>query len=249
MTVPHPPPRRRLWLVIGGLVTAVLLGLGALGAWWLLTGRGVQQTQHTTTTEAMAPETISVHGTGANVSLNGADVAEVTADIATAWYTSEPVVDTQQRAQQLVVDLYCRHRSVPVWFSPSCSIEYTAQVPSSAGATVELDSGKVAIENLAGELTLRTVAGDISVTDGPQTLDARSSSGQIDLEFSTPISHIEAQSVAGNITVLVPRGETYRVLTSSTTGTVSVAVDTDTASETLIDARSSTGNITVDYAD
>ena len=186
MTVPHPPPRRRLWLVIGGLVTAVLLGLGALGAWWLLTGRGVQQTQHTTTTEAMAPETISVHGTGANVSLNGADVAEVTADIATAWYTSEPVVDTQQRAQQLVVDLYCRHRSIPVWFSPSCSIEYTAQVPSSAGATVELDSGKVAIENLAGELTLRTVAGDISVTDGPQTLDARSSSGQIDLEFSTP---------------------------------------------------------------
>ena len=67
--------------------------------------------------------------------------------------------------------------------------------------------------------------------------------------FLPPISHIEAQSVTGNITVLVPRGETYRVLTSSTTGTVSVAVDTDTASETLIDARSSTGNITVDYAD
>ena len=90
------------------------------------------------------------------------------------------------------------------------------------------------------------MAGDISVTDGPQTLDARSSSGQIDLEFH----HQSYRSSIGDRKYGPSAARrNLPVLTSSTTGTVSVAVDTDTASETLIDARSSTGNITVDYAD
>ena len=103
----------------------------------------------------------------------------------------------------------------------------------------------IRIDNLAGEVQQRTASGRITVTNGPATLKSRSSSGQINLAFSKPISRIEAESVAGHITLLVPEGDPHRALTKSTTGNVNVDVDTAAEADAVLDLRSTTGDITV----
>jgi DUF4097 and DUF4098 domain-containing protein YvlB len=59
---------------------------------------------------------------------------------------------------------------------------------------------------------------------------------------------VEAESTAGNVTVLVPVGPVYRVDAGTTVGRVDVRVADDPGADAVITAHSTTGDVTVAHA-
>lgn len=223
---------RRNWLIVGGILTVAVLSLGVYVIWQVFTGAPlIQHAEQSSFLTEGTPQTVSVEGTSANVDLSGTQTDDVTSNLNTIWYSSEPVVDTTTDDSDLLVHLYCRHTGVPIWFAPQCSIDYTAQIPRSAGASVDLTSG------------------DLSITDVSGAVQANSTSGRIELEFSEVSDTITAETVSGSIQVKVPQGEPYRVLTDSNSGGINVDVATDPSSQHVIDLTTTSGNITVSYSD
>jgi DUF4097 and DUF4098 domain-containing protein YvlB len=79
-------------------------------------------------------------------------------------------------------------------------------------------------------------------------VQSESSSGSVDLTFSTAPSSVDAKSSSGDVTVLLPSGdETYKVDTDTSSGDESARVKTDPSSVRTIKAETSSGDITVEY--
>ena len=245
------PAARRTWFVLGGIITAAVVVCGAVLAAAVL--NGVPPPGHSsrfTGTHEGVPGTVLVDGSNAGVELTGAAVTGVTVDVDQSWYYSEPIVDTSRQDSDLFVDLSCSVAGIPVWFAPTCRIDYAARVPASSGAHVELTDGAVTVRGLRGDADLRTTSGNVEMIDMmSDTATAETTAGRISLEFTRVPSRVEAASTAGAIEVRVPRGPAYRVVTESSSGSVDVGVTTDPAAGSIIDLSTTSGGITVTYTD
>lgn len=238
------------WFILGGFITLVVLGAGVVTIWQLVEGNlPSRQDEQSTISGEGIPETVSVEGTSANVELIGAETDAVTADLDLVWYLSEPAVDSAWQGSDLVVDLYCRYSGIPVWFLPECAIDYSAQVPHSAAAAVELTSGSILVRGMEGDADLQTTSGDIVIDNSVGSVEARASSGGVSLELSEAPPRVAAETLSGDIHIAVSREDSYRILTNSTDGRIDVDVTTDPESESIIDLRSTYGDITVSYSD
>ncbi|WP_300343867.1 DUF4097 family beta strand repeat-containing protein [Nesterenkonia sp.] len=276
MTTPHSTPGhaspavRRAWLIFGGLLTAALLAVGAFLTWSLLAGGGMsEQTGQASLSSGQTPETVAIDGAGADVELIGTQTDEATAELATSWYASErPAIEETWEDQTWSVDLGCRHQGVPLWFAPGCGITYDGTVPADSSVEVSLTSGAVSVENIGGAADLQTTSGSITAYDvsGDLTAEATSgsirgigltsdnvtaqeTSGSISLEFAEAPAQVRVSTTAGDIEVLIPRGQNYRVLSDTSSSVVSIEVATDPDAGSIIDLRTTSGNITVAYSD
>lgn len=261
---------RGSWFVFGGLLTAAVLALGAVLAWSVVAGTGLNaQTEQSTLASGANPETVRVEGSSAGIELTGTATDTVSGELHLSWYGDwQPAVDANWEDRTWVVDLNCRYVSTLLWFAPGCGIDYAAQFPRTSDLEVRLSSGSAVVENMTGAVDLQTesgtidardVAGDLVASAGSgeilsagltsDSVGAQTTSGSTFLEFAEPPAQVEAEATSGSIEVLVPRGENYRVLTNSLSGRVNVDVSTDPDAESVIDLRSTSGSITVSYAD
>lgn len=249
---PQPVSRsvRYAWFLLGGFVTLAVLAAAVLAIWQVREGNLLdRQDEQTTISSEGVPETVSIAGTSADVELIGAEADAVTAELDLVWYLSEPVVDSTREDSDLVVDLYCRHSGIPVWFLPECEIDYSAQIPHPAAAAVELTSGSVLARGLVGDTELQTNSGSIVVEEPAGSVDASASTGSISLELSEAPPHVAADTEFGDILVGVSREDSYRIITDTYSGRIDVEVATDPEAEATIDLRSTHGDITVIYFD
>lgn len=261
---------RRAWLSIGGLLTAAILACGVFFAWQVFTGTGLDRhTEHGVLNSGEVPEAVGIDGTSATVALRGAETDEATADLQLSWYASErPAIEDAWEAQAWSVDLGCRHEGIPLWFAPGCGIDYDGTIPRDSPVEVSLTSGSVTVRNIGGAADLRTtsgrieayeVSGDLTAasTSGSihavgltsNKVEAEETSGSISLEFAEAPAQVQASTTAGDIEVLLPRGNSYRVLTDTSSDGVSIDVATDPGAESTIDLRTTSGSITVTYSD
>lgn len=244
------PAVRYAWFLLGGLVTLAVLAGGVVTIWQVAEGNlASRQQQQSTISSEGVPETLSIAGSSANVELIGAEADAVTADLDLIWYMSEPVVDSERQGSEQVVDLYCRYNGVPVWFVPDCGIDYSAQVPEPSSVAVELTSGSILARGLADGVDLAATSGSITGEDLSGTIQVSTSSGMISMELSEGPSDLTAETEFGDISIGVSREESYRIITSTTDGRIDVGVPSDPEAESVLDLRSTYGDITVTYFD
>ncbi|MFY1637002.1 DUF4097 family beta strand repeat-containing protein [Solwaraspora sp. WMMB335] len=118
-----------------------------------------------------------------------------------------------------------------------------------AGATGRVDaqtgSGSITVHRLPGPADLRTGSGSIEGRElGGGGVVATTGSGSVTLVLRTP-GPVRAEASSGSVHVTVPEGS-YRVRTETGSGRADVQVPDDPDGEHLIDARTGSGNITID---
>jgi len=72
-------------------------------------------------------------------------------------------------------------------------------------------------------------------------------SGDVELSFRQAPRSVDASTASGDVDVLVPEGEAYRVEADSGSGEQALDVRTDPASTRIIRAQTSSGDVTVAY--
>jgi len=253
---PAPPPpdrlrrRRRAWLAVAlvtCLVVALATGLGLLP-------RLVQQTYSGSTVYRQRISALTVSADATGVVVRAGPAGEVTIRQDLSWTTARPRVRVDRNGGTLTVAVQCGDGLLAQF---GCDAELTILVPPQTALTSTGSSGDLTVQWLSGPLNLHTGSGGIqldevsgavqAVTDsgtiGGEGLrsaqfQARSGSGPVDAIFTLPPQRVRISTGSGPVDLGLPRGSSYRLGGSSTSGPRDV-------DESLADA-SAGDSITVD---
>lgn len=262
ISVPAADPRPRrpnVWLILGAILTALVLFAGILTvAGWL----GYRtETEH---------QTYQAEGTDISIDLGVGDViirpgraGVVAVTRQTSWSFQRPDLDERWDGRTLQVTGGCRVRP---WTVLPCGVTYTIEVPAEATVRARVSAGDITVDDVRGGLDLTASLGDIRVTGASGELRLHSShgdvvasaitadaveastvTGDVWLTLSAPPRTVSAETSAGDVHVVVPRGETYRVEADAGVGDMAITVGQDVASDRSIVARTSAGDIDVSY--
>jgi hypothetical protein len=249
-------PQRRY-----GIAISVALILG--GAYWALTGL----TQGTKSDQGSYPvtgTTLMVKGGSATVHVQPGDGTEVKVDrqFERNVFGSDPKEKYDAGAGRLELD-----SGSCGFLSFSCKTTYVLTVPRNVKLTVESSSGNVTVSGLKEGVTVETSSGDVELHEVGGPLDLRSSSGDLDadgltstsvsthsssgsakLEFTVAPQSIDAKSSSGDVSIGIPAGnEAYKVEADTSSGDHAANVKTDPNASRTITAKTSSGDVSVDY--
>jgi hypothetical protein len=115
-------------------------------------------------------------------------------------------------------------------------------------AELRTGSGDVNARAVDGTARLRTGSGDINAEDlGAGNVLADTSSGDVTLDFRGAPLVVDASTASGDVDVMVPRDDAYRVDADPGSGDEQIAVKTDPKATRVVRARTSSGDVTVGY--
>lgn len=127
----------------------------------------------------------------------------------------------------------------------SCSVDYKIEIPK--GLAVDLDSG-------SGDVTLRTLSGELDANLGSGDLEGRdltgkkvyvkAGSGNVELKYGTAPDSVELESGSGDISLLVP-DVGYNVKKDIGSGDVNVGVKSDPGSPRRMTLTTGSGDLAV----
>jgi DUF4097 and DUF4098 domain-containing protein YvlB len=116
----------------------------------------------------------------------------------------------------------------------------------SGTAVLHTASGDIQVHDLTARASLETSSGDVEGSDlGSDTVRARTGSGDVDLVFSAPPSHADAETGSGDVNLLVPRGALYTVDAETSSGDRVIGVPTAEHAVHALRVRAGSGDITV----
>jgi len=269
---------RAIWLIVGAIVTILGLGGAAAAAWSGLIDRNIEPQQQTyeRTVERIefdvdAGDVRVVRGDDGRVDIErrlqwgtrtpriderwDGDTLRITIDCPGGLFNFCSVDHVVQAPAGVTIATSTSAGDIAVeqidgelgLTSSAGDIEVTgAQGPVSA----DTDSGDITISGATDALTARTSAGDIDADALTSTVnDVSTRAGDIALRFDAAPDRVLAKTSSGDVTVIVPRGETaaYQVQTDTSSGSQDVTVDQDTSSPRTIEAETSAGDVTVRY--
>ncbi|GAA1164194.1 hypothetical protein GCM10009630_72960 [Kribbella jejuensis] len=244
-----------------GIAISVALILG--GVYWALTGltSGARSDQSSYPVDGT---TLLVKGGSATVEVLPGDGTEVKVErqFERNVFGSDPQEKYDADAHRLQLD-----GGGCGFLSFGCKTSYVLTVPRNVQLTVESNSGDVTVSGMRAGTTVKTSSGDIAVHDVGGPLDLRSSSGDLDadalnstsvttstssgsatLEFAVAPQSIESKSSSGDVSIGIPAGdEAYKVDTKTSSGDESANVKSDPAATREITARTSSGDVSIDY--
>lgn len=249
-------PERRF-----GIAISVALILG--GAYWALTNL-TEEARNTQDSFPVQGTSLTVVSKSSDVEVVSGDVREIKVDrkYKKTVFGSDP--DESYEDGKLEVK-----SSGCTFMSFGCGTDYVITVPKDLEVSVENTSGNVKVSDVAAVGKLKTTSGDIELRDAggdDVTLDATSgdieatgltatkvygktTSGRVELTFTTAPQEVRAQGSSGDVTVQVPEGaETYKVDTDTSSGDEHAELRTDPAATRTITAKTSSGDVTVEYA-
>ncbi|MEU4196355.1 DUF4097 family beta strand repeat-containing protein [Kribbella sp. NPDC026611] len=118
-----------------------------------------------------------------------------------------------------------------------------------AGATIKASSGSIEVHDAGGPLTLESSSGDIDA-DGltATSVTTKSSSGSVALDFTVAPQSVDSKSSSGDVSIRIPSGdESYQVDTKTSSGEESANVKVDPSSTRTLHAKTSSGDVTIEY--
>ena len=244
-----------------GIAISVALILG--GGYWALTGL----TEDTKTSKDAYPvqgTVLAIDSGSADLELRSGDVREITVDrkFSRNVFGSDPG-EQYENGKLEIRDTGCG------FLSFGCDTDYVVTVPKDLKVTIESSSGDLKVSDLPGGATLKTTSGNIEASKigGALTMNSssgnleasdltassvttESSSGNLELTFRTAPTSVQAETSSGDVTVVLPTGsETYKVDTDTSSGDESAEVKIDPASTRTITAKTSSGDVSIEYAD
>jgi hypothetical protein len=146
------------------------------------------------------------------------------------------------RGNRLEVDASC---AVPVAYW--CNASYTLRVPRNVRVVLWSGSGDVSARGLRGAADLTSQHGDVNAIGmRSQFVHASTEHGDVRLAFARAPRDVNASSIHGDVSVVVPRaGGPYRVEASTDHGDTNVDVPTDPVADRVIRVSSAHGGVTV----
>jgi DUF4097 and DUF4098 domain-containing protein YvlB len=245
-----------------GIAISVALILG--GAYWALTGL-TEGTQSSQESYAVQGTSLLVKGGAAEVEVRPGDGTEVKIDrqFERNVFGSDPKENYHADEGRLELN-----SGGCGFLSFGCKTSYVLTVPRDLKLTIESNSGNVTLSGFDGGAEVKTSSGDINVHDvgGPVQLEsssgdveadgltatsvtARSSSGSATLDFSTAPQSVDAKSSSGDVAIRIPSGdESYKVDTKTSSGDESANVKIDPNATRTIQAKTSSGDVTIEYS-
>jgi len=240
-TVAAPPPRsrRRVALVVlGAIVSALLIGIGAL----MLLDVAASHSFTTTSTYA-GVRALVVQNDAGDVSLSSAPAGS---RLIVKAETTESLFKPKRRARLASDGTLTLHGSCPG--QPDCGVHYVLSVPPGVSVKVKSTVGDVTATDVlsTSSVQLSTGGGDVTATGlSAPTIHLSTGVGDIRATVTRPALSLDASSGAGNINLTVP-DTTYAVHANSGLGHVSdKSVRNDPTSRRSIDAHSSLGDVTI----
>ena len=248
---------RSAFLIVGAAFTVLAIAYGVMVVISLLSSQS-------TTERATYPGEIRhvVLDVAGDVRISGVDAAETTVERRLRWSLNRPRVTESVEGDTLVISSRCGFS-----FAIGCRSDFLIRVPRQAGIDADSSADDVLVTGLAGDVVVGSSAGDVEVRDldGRLTLkssagevrgtdlrsaevDAKSSAGDVHLQFAKAPLSVDADSSAGDVRILLPNGvETYRINADSSAGDVFTDVRTDPRSTRTLKLRSSAGDVNVAY--
>jgi len=164
----------------------------------------------------------------------------------------------------LVVDAGCRQQGFSLF---DCEVDLTLVVPAGipvdieshtgdltvdgafSGVGAQTNTGDVTVRRAAGAVRIRTNTGDVrSLATSATAVNAETTTGDVRLVFDVAPRTVSTETTTGDVTVLVPDdGGVYGVVTETTTGDEHVEVSNVPGASNQIVARTTTGDVRVDY--
>ncbi|MGD8148828.1 DUF4097 family beta strand repeat-containing protein [Ornithinimicrobium sp. Y1694] len=235
---PRPPRPRRYGVLkaLGAAFTAVLVLGGAASM-------VPEMVERSEVTEIAWPE----WGEGVEIARTNGDVLVSEGQPGVRLATRSAFVTPEHEVSRTASDDVQLSMQCGGGFFQRCVGDWDVVVPEGGPVTIGGSVGDVGVVDVSGDLTLRTSVGDIRVeASSSQDLDLTSSVGDIRVELSEAPRMLRATGSVGDITVVVPAGVAYNVLTTTAgAGEAIIEVDEDAASEHVLDLRTSVGTIRV----
>src|SRR6516162_1633223 len=210
---------------------------------------------------------VPVHGSTVNLSADDADVRVTQAPgsqlllTGTARYSLiRSTVTWHNTRSGVIVTPRCH------FFIGNCTFDFHAVMPGGKRALISTGSGNVTLAGLYGPVNAATGSGDVSgnAVSGANAafktgsgnisvaglagaqVTASSGSGDITLTFTGVPAHVLVSTGSGNVSLVLPRGNTlYRVNANTDSGGRVVTVPTSSASQHVITVSAGSGNITI----
>lgn len=270
-TSPGPPPSRSttnpaVWgrhplvriptLVVGGLITALLLGVGTFSVANLMVR--TTETDHTVFTGEVRRADVRITGR-VEITTGAADEVEISRR--STFGVSRPRVTERLVDGLLTVRVECVGG-----ISVVCDNRVELVVPADVALSIDalgVDisdvTGNIDVNSGAGSIDLARVSGELDLSVGGGSIHGRevrstrvradAGAGSVELEFLAPPDDVDATSGAGSVVVWLPEGdEAYRVDADAGAGSDVVTVRTDMTSDRVIRASSGAGSAEVHYA-
>jgi hypothetical protein len=193
-----------------------------------------------TTEEISGVGRLEVSTATGQVRVTGTDATSVTVTRSIYRGGAEPEETVRHEGDLLHIESGCTSSTGP------CRIDYEVAVPRGVAVTIEAASGDLFTSGLTGSQSVSSVSGSVVLSDvqGQQTA-AESTSGDVEVRLLNPPGRLDASSVSGDVTVLVPDSGPYRVVGSTVTGDAEIGVRTDPAAAATISVTTTSGDITV----
>lgn len=127
----------------------------------------------------------------------------------------------------------------------SCSVDYKIEVPKGLAVDLDSGSGNLTLRSLTGQIDLHVGSGDVDAADlGGKKVIANAGSGNIELKYASAPESAQMKAGSGDITLSVPEGA-YDVKTDMGSGDANVSVKTDGSSPNKISLQAGSGDVTV----
>jgi hypothetical protein len=242
-----------------GIAISVALILG--GVYWALTGltEDTKVSQDTYTVEGQA---LTVEARSADVEVRSGDGSEI--KIERQFERNVFGSDPKEKYEDGTLEL----RDTGCGFlSFGCDTHYVLTVPRDvkvtlesssgdlkvsglpAGADLKSSSGSIEVHSVGGALQMESSSGDLEAQDLTATsVSTQSSSGSVDLDFANPPQSVDAEASSGDVTIRIPSGtEKYKVDAETSSGDESASILSDSSAARTITAKTSSGDVTVEY--
>lgn len=258
--------RRRTWLIVGGVVTAVTLLLTSSTVWtWL--ARLSAETETGGGSYIRPVSLVVVDADEVDLVLMAGQAGRVRFERRLEWSGSKPTVEETWDGQTFQVTARCPDGPpLVVGADPVCSVGYTIAVPAEVAVDVTSRSGEIEVRDLGGEVRLSESTGSVTVDNiiGPLALrtttgdivgsglrsshvEVRVDTGNVDLSFATPPEQVIVVATTGNPTIEVPGDDRYRVSVETSTGNQDISVVRDPDATRTIDIRTTSGDVRIRY--
>lgn len=179
-----------------------------------------------------------------DVSVEAAEVEDVTVvSRATTGLFSSADLDLRLDGSELLLTSGCDGLGML-----SCTVAFEVQVPHDLVAPLDVDTtaGKVSLRGLDDDVTVRTTAGTVRLTDyRGETAEISTTAGTIEVDAALATRSLDLHTTAGSIDVVVDDERPLRVDTDTVVGSVTVDANQAADADRVVVARTTAGEIVV----
>ncbi|MET8622899.1 DUF4097 family beta strand repeat-containing protein [Kitasatospora sp. NPDC004669] len=250
------------WRVTGTLaIVLVMLGAG-LQTWSVV----AQQRTSTTRAYDVAVHQVRLETGSAQVRVHPGREGHVVVHQRLDWMVRKPVVSTTIVDGVLTVGMHCR--LVLPFADFGCGAEIELEVPAATEVTGSVSSGSVYVEGLSGSVRMELTSGELLMVDtsgevwaratsgvvqgtnlSAQKVDARTTSGSVELTFAKAPHEVDARAVSGSVNMVLPKdsGYTFSTDIGSGSGQIDPAL-ADSNSRNSVHTQVASGSVTISSA-